>query len=213
MNDVEWEFYVRSLLNEENPRHWMAEDIAIYKKVALSIVNGYFWNLLLPLRKKIYNLSIVVDSPNKLAREDVLPADCQKVRRIEYAETGDKLTYVQDEWFYLYAGLSPGNPVAWCFQDSKLYWFPEPNQNLSNYIRLWYLPRATLLSHLPEELHPLIAVEAVISARIKDENVSPALQQLRQQYFNTALKYLSIAQAQDPDVVGEIDRYEDQLDR
>lgn len=208
MTDVEFEQYVRSLINEETARFWTPEDIASYKKVGISVVSAQFWNLLMPLKKKIKEQDI--ESGNRLI---TLPDDCQKITRIEYTETGDKVTYVQDEWFYYYARLTPGNPVGWTLSENKLYLFPEPNQALSKYLRIWYLPCSTTLADLPEELHPLIAVEAVMAARTKDENVSPYLERLRQRFFDAAVKFLILAQAQDPHIVGEVDRYEDSMDR
>ncbi len=112
--------------------------------------------------------------------------------------------------FFMVSSIEPGNIVyAWTWEDGKIYLFPEITETLTNYLRLWYLPRATTLAQLPDELHPLIAVEAVICGREKDEKVNQALQIKYQRYYNSALKSLILNQLQDQEEGMEVTREED----
>jgi hypothetical protein len=187
MTDAEFTFYVRSLLNEAEAkaRFWTPDDIDAYKQVGISIVNGLFWNLLYPFRKKQQGLDVTAT-----VRTIDLPTGCQKVVRVEYYDTGEKFRYITEEDVWTYEELDPGDPVAFTFQEGKIYLFPEPISDLTNFLRIWYLPRATTLADLPEELHPLIAVEAVIAGREKDEKVSPSLEMKRQRFHDAAVKAL-----------------------
>ena len=204
MTDLEFTTYVRSILNETVGKFWPDEELESYKKVAISLVTANFWNLLFPLKKKIGLLTVTQND-----RFISLPADCQKIIRIEYAETGDKLPYVQDELFWAFANQATGSPNGWTLSEGKIYLFPLPASTLVDYLRLWYLPRATTLADLPEELHPLIAVETIMAGKEKDEKVIGSLERRYERAYAAALKALVVAQVQDPEVVGETNRDED----
>lgn len=207
MTDAEFNVFVRSLINETTAVFWSDEELASYKAVGIAVVNGQFWNFLYPLRRKFELKNLTAGN-----RYLTLPTDCQKPARLEWAATGDKINFIQDEWFYVWANQDPGDPNGWTFVDNQIYLFPEPGSTQANALRLWYLPRATALADLPAELHPLIAIEAVMAAKTKDDNVSAALERRHQRFYNAAVKALIIAQAQDPDIVGEVDRYENPMD-
>lgn len=207
MTDSEFNIYVRSLINESTAVFWSDEDLASYKAVAIALVNGQFWNFLYPLRRKFELKSLSAGN-----RYLTLPADCQKPFRLEWAETGDKINYIQDEWFYVWANQVPGDPNGWTLVESQIYLFPVPGSTQADALRFWYLPRATTLADLPAELHPLIAIEAVMAAKTKDDNVSASLERRHQRFYNAAVKALIIAQGQDPEIVGEVTRYEDPMD-
>jgi hypothetical protein len=194
VTDTEWETYVRSLLNEDTAAFWTTADLAVYKSVAITLVNAVFWNLLFPLKKRYYDYSLTAGE-NYLD----LPVGWHKIVRVEKKLTGEPLNPIPDALLsdYLNADTSEG-PLGWAFVRGKIRPLPDPKAAMADYIRLWYLPRATALAELPEDLHPLVAVEAVIAGRTKDENVSPHLANLRDRYEWVARKALVQLQTQAP---------------
>jgi len=197
MTDVQWETYLRSLLNEDVATFWTAEDVAAYKQVGLVIVSGVFWSLLFPLKKRYYDYSLTVGE-NYLD----LPVGWQKIVRLEEKATGRPLAPIPDREIPTYEGADAGNgPCGWMFIRGKIRPLPVPQAAFTDHLRLWYLPRPETLEDLPEDLHPLVAVEAAIAARTKDENVSPYLLKLRDRLEFVAKKALCQLQTQAPMVV------------
>jgi hypothetical protein len=198
MSDAEWEIYVRSLVNESVASFWTAGDIAAYKAVGITTVNSMFWNLLFPLKKRYYDYSLTAGENNL-----DLPVGWHKIVRLEVAATGAPLKPIADREspYYLAGDAGVSGPVGWMFIRGKIRPLPNPTSAMTNYLRLWYLPRATTLAELPEDLHPLVAVEAVLAARTKDENISPYLTNLRDRFEAIARKALVQFQTQAPMVL------------
>jgi len=193
MTDVQFEVYARSLLNDSPASMWSPAEFAALKAVAITLVNAAFWNLLFPLKKcpVLYSLAV---GENLLT----LPATWHKVVRVERASDGVPLKPIADMELPDYLNADSGEPAGYTFVESKVRILPDSGSALTDYIRIYYLPRAATLADLPEDLHPLVAVELVISARTKDENVSPYLSNLRDRYEWLARKALSQHQTQAP---------------
>jgi hypothetical protein len=121
-----------------------------------------------------------------------------KVVRVEYATNGRKLDYIEDDKLFLYETGNTGEPQVWLFEDNKVMQVPTPASTSAGYWRVWYLPEFTILSQLPDILHPLIALEAVINARIKDERLMRALLIKRDHLSGIAMGTLAIPQLQEP---------------
>jgi hypothetical protein len=194
MTDTEFTTYVRSLLNEPTAVMWTPEDLAAYKAVAITLVNGVFWNLLFPLKKRYLTYTLTAGENNL-----DLPVGWHKIVRLEVAATGEPLRPIPDQDIPTYLNSDASNgPVGWMFIRGKIRPLPNPTGALTDYLRLWYLPRATTLADLPEDLHPLVAIETVIAGRTKDENVSPYLTNLRDRFEWVARKALVQFQTQAP---------------
>jgi hypothetical protein len=193
MTDVQFETYVRSLLNESTAAFWTPEDLAAYKAVAITVVNGVFWNLLFPLKKRplLYSLAA---GENHLD----LPVGWHKIVRVERAADGVSLKPIPDIELPDYLNADTGEPAGYTFMRGKLRILPDSSGAMTNYLRVYYLPRAQTLADLPEDLHPLVAIETVLAARTKDENVSPYLTNLRDRYEWIARKALVQFQTQAP---------------
>jgi len=193
MTDTEWETYVRSLLNELSASFWTAPELAVYKSVALTLVNANFWDLLFPLKRRAITYSLAVGE-NYLD----LPVGWHKIVRVEAAATGQELKPVPDSQLYYYLNSDPGTPVGYILYRGKVRILPDCTSVLPDSVRLWWLPRATTLADLPEDLHPLVAVEAVIAGRMKDENISPYILNLRDRFELIGRKALVQFQTQAP---------------
>jgi len=193
MTDIDFETYARSLLNDSPAAMWSAEEFVALKAVAITLVNSIFWNLLFPLKKWpiLYSLAV---GENYLD----LPVGWHKVVRVERASDGVPLKPIPDIELPDYLNADAGEPAGYTFVRGKVRILPDSSGVQTDYLRMYFLPRATTLADLPEDLHPLVAVELVISARTKDENVSPYLSNLRDRYEWIARKALSQFQTQSP---------------
>jgi hypothetical protein len=193
MTDAAFETYVRSLLNDVDTALLSAAEFVVHKAVAITLVNANFWNLLFPLKKYplLYSLAA---GQNYLD----LPVGWHKVVRVEIASTGQALRPIPDIELPDYLNADSGEPAGYAFVRGKVRILPDSASALTDYLRLWFLPRATTLAELPEDLHPLVAVETVIAGRTKDENISPYLTNLRDRYEWLARKALIQFQTQSP---------------
>ena len=193
MTDNEFEVYSRSILNDSPAAMWSGAEFVALKAVAITLVNANFWNLLFPLKKWpiLYSLAV---GENYLD----LPVGWHKVVRVERAADGVPLKPIPDMELPDYMNADAGEPAGYTFVRGKVRILPDSGSALTDYIRMYFLPRATTLADLPEDLHPLVAVELVISARTKDENVSPYLTHLRDRYEWLARKALTQFQTQSP---------------
>lgn len=145
------------------------------------------------------------------AQADVveLQRGVHKVIRVEYASTGGKFKYIEDNELFLYETGGLGIPEAWLFEDNKVMQVPTPTSTSAEYWRVWYLPEFTILSQLPAILHPLIAIEAIINARMKDERLMKALLLKRDHLANIAMVSLAVAQLQEPGRMASFDSEEE----
>jgi len=193
MTDTEFETYSRSLLNDSPAAMWSAAEFVALKAVAITLVNANFWNLLFPLKKWpiLYSLAV---GENYLD----LPVGWHKVVRVERASDGVPLKPIPDCELPDYLNADAGEPAGYTFVRGKVRILPNSAGAMTDYLRMYFLPRATTLADLPEDLHPLVAVELVISARTKDENVSPYLANLRDRYEWIARKALVQFSTQSP---------------
>ncbi|TET10505.1 hypothetical protein E3J84_03935 [Candidatus Aerophobetes bacterium] len=141
-----------------------------------------------------------------------LQREIHKVVRVEYASTGKKLDYIEDDKLFLYETGGSGAPQVWLFEDNQVRQVPTPASTEAEYWRVWYLPEFTVLSQLPDILHPLIALEAVINARIKDERLMRALLLKRDHLSGIAMGTLAIAQLQEPGAISPFDSSEEDED-
>jgi hypothetical protein len=193
MTDSSFELYARSLMNDADTALFSTAEFVVHKAVAITLVNANFWNLLFPLKKWpiLYSLAV---GENYLD----LPVGWHKVVRVEIASTGQALKPIPDIELPDYLNADSGEPAGYTFVRGKVRILPDSASALTDYLRLWFLPRATTLAELPEDLHPLVAVETVIAGRTKDENVSPYLTHLRDRYEYLARKALLQFQTQSP---------------
>lgn len=196
MTDGEFTIYTRSLLNEATAAFWTDADLAAYKQVAIITVGSTFWNLLAPFYKTPATVSLAAGQ-NLLT----LPTGWFKTIRVEVASTGRPLKPIANEELPEYVNAPSDEPVGYTFQDGKLRILPNMTAIKTDYLRHWYIIRPTTLAHLPDDLHPLVAVETVLAGRTKDENVSPALIRMRDRFEFVARKALSQFQTQAPMVI------------
>lgn len=191
----EFRAYVRSLLAEPQASYWTDEEIDAYMKVAIVNIMGLFFNLLYPIYSSTSYLSVVAGS-NYVA----LPEDCYKVISVKLANEPEKeFPYIPENLRDYYEAA--GDLEGWHFEGGQIKIYPTPAETKANYLKIRYLPKFTDLEDVPEFLHPLLAVETVIQAKVKDENIPAYLMVLKQDYYANAVRTLTINQYQNSEYV------------
>lgn len=198
MTDSELTAYIKSLIAGEDDPLWTTDTIELYKKVGMSLVSANLWHLLYPIKKTYVDVDITANEPFIS-----LPAGCQKVVNLEIAETGQPLKYITENQLWRYERQATGEPEAWTFNANKIQLIPTPNLTKTGMYRLWYLPRPATIADLPDEVHPLVAVEAVLSAKIRDEDLTADLIMLQKRFTDIAINALSVAQVQEPESMAD----------
>jgi len=193
MTDAEFELLCRSWLNDKDVDFWTGPDFTAYKAAALVVVTSKWWNLLEDFRGDYQDYD--VPATNRLLD---LPANCQKILRIETTETGDKLLYAWRNELFYWMKMTPGDPIRWRFRGGKVQLYPITGAAKTGYIRFWFIPRADTLAALPVCLHPVIAMEVVMMARVKDEHIDQGIVMELQRFEDAARKDLVQSQAQEP---------------
>lgn len=204
MTEGEWLAYCRSLINEPTAKFWTDVEIGLYQKVGMVKALSNFWELLYPFYKKRGYLTVTA-----LTAEVSLPADFFRLGKVEIKSTGEVLRYMGNENELAdYDPDSPGIPQGWAFCNKGLILIPTATASSTTTYRLWYMPKLSSLVDFPEELHPLIAVEACMASKIKDEDRVNELAMLQGQFAAAAEVALAKWQIQEPDVLpGSIDEY------
>jgi len=88
-------------------------------------------------------------------------------------------------------------------KNGKIYVIPTPDKAYTTEYRLWFAPDMTDLTTTPKELHAVIALDTVILAKVKDEEMFSELMKLRKKYERNALKALTVAQLQEPSMMSD----------
>lgn len=191
--------FIRALLGEATEKHWLDTEITIYKNAAMVSIGAKYWYLLFPMYKTYSDINMVA-AADTLA----IPTDAQRnTVVVTRKETGKKLHYIEEDELYKYEFWQDGDPVVWLWKGDAIYMRPTPTTSTSNYFRVWYMEHRNSISDFPESIRPLIAVEAAILARAKDDNIDPGLMRLYRSFEDTAMIALHIAQIGEPTVIGD----------
>jgi len=193
MTDAQFDVLCRSLLNDKGANFWDSDEYTALKSAVLTAVTAKWWNLLAEIKEDWQDVDI--PASNRIID---LPATCQKILRIEQAETGDKIGYAWRNEIFYWTKAGPGDPIRWCFKAGKIYIFPTSGAALTAWLRIRFMPRAQTMADLPECLHPVLALELVIMARLKDEKVDQGLVLELRRFEDAAMKELVQAQSQEP---------------
>ena len=193
MTDTEFLKFVRSLIAEYigEERFWTEEEIELYKKNAMTGVLSEFWHYLVELKKKKALISLVAGQAQLQTPEDFL-----MVVDLFRTEDNEPLQYIRYNEISWWNNFVSEGYFGWTLSDNKIILIPAPKQDKADYLTLWYMPDLKTLSDFPEVLHPLIAIDTVIFAKMKDENVGNALLNLREMYRQKAVRFLTMEQVQ-----------------
>lgn len=194
--------YIRSLVNEATAEFWTDADITLYKQIGMSVLQSLYYPF---MKDKNKTFELKGTTANSDTFDTVLSTDAFRITGIEIAETGARLRYITDNEYWKYADWDNGEPNTWMFKAGVVKLIPTPSATVSELLRVWYLPIMDAVSEFPECLRPLIAIEAVISAKTRDENVTPDLLVLHKRYSDAAMVALTLEQMQEPIIMGDFE--------
>jgi len=205
--------FIRDLIDEDTAKHWTTAAVTRAKNAAMVLVGAKYWYLLFPMYKTFED-SAMTDGTNTIA----LPTDAQpNTVCVTVASTGRKIRHIQENELFKFEHWDDGKPVVWLWKGGAVYLVPTPSETTAGYFRIWYMEYRNSVADFPEELRPLVAIEAAILALVKDQNTQ-ALQglfALQKQYHDTALIALHLSSIQEPSMIGdyeESDSYTMQLE-
>jgi hypothetical protein len=207
MTDLAFEALCRLWLNDKDKDFWDSDDFTVLKATSLQSVADKWWMLLEPLQAKAVTFDVQANVQDYDPR--VIATDCKKILRIEVAETGDKIHYVWRNQLFFYEKMNPAPPTNWTMLGGLIRTYPKTAVLMPAYLRMHYLPDISLLSDLPTCLHPVVAMELVVAARLKDEKVTNDIMMALQRYEDSARRFLQQFQAQEPYVAALFDSAED----
>jgi len=185
----------RSLIGEATAKFWTDDEITLYINAAMATIGAKFFYVLYPRYKTFADGAVTSGT----ATVD-LPDNCQKIGKVEVKETKKQLRFIEEDEASEYTNWGDGEPVAWSFKGGAIWLLPTPDITDTDYLQIWYMEYMDAVTDFPEELRPLIAVEAAILARTKDEDVTPDLLALQKRLSDSAWDSLSITQIQEPSV-------------
>ncbi len=188
MNQVNFRKFVRSLLAEPVASYWTDEEIDLYTDVAINNLQAELWYLLTAVHKKITALS-----PQDGFVE--LPDDCLKVlivkpsdeNSFDYIPEGLEESYAQNGW------------RGWTYQNGKIKIIGTP---VPESLEVTYLPKFTF-DTLPEILKPLVAVETVLQAKVKDDSIPQHIFLLREKFWRNVINFYAKTQNQNQETSTE----------
>ena len=173
--------FIRSIVGEAVAKYWSADEVTLYKQFAMAKVQAELFYLLWETKKDYVFLPTT-------AGTSLLdpPSDCFKLSHIQVTSTGNKIKYVsEDEWYkYVYGdtGITATD---------------------TDYFTAWYMKNLATVADFPESCRVLIAIEAAILARSKDEDVTTDLLVLKKEAKLAAVTDLTIANMHQVDAFGD----------
>jgi len=196
MTSAQFEDFIESLISGSGDPNWTPEEVAIYADVATTVTYSNIWHLLYPSWRKSALISLTGSDPYVS-----LPADCFKPAKIQILSTGEDLEFLETEGELInFDTVNPGEPQAWMLENKKIRVIPMPAAGASDYGRLWYMPKldtpppgSSKWEFLPEEVHPLVAVESVLLAKFKDKEFNQQMMALQAKFFGAVVNAFSVA--------------------
>ena len=195
MTKEECRRYIRSLLAEPQASYWDDSELDVYIEVAITNIVNEMWHMLAPVYNKTDYLDVAVGN-----QYIDLPADCLKVLSIRIAGNKTKaFDYIPFGLDHIYENYEFS---GWKLENNKIKLIPLPTESVEDYLEIKYLPVFTF-DNIPEVMKPLVAIEAVIQAKVKDELVPQHLLLLKENFKRNLLTFLSAHQTQNVEVIPE----------
>jgi hypothetical protein len=168
---------IRSLIGEKTAKYWEAAEITLYLQLAMVKVQAQYGPWLFSRYKNVANFGTIANQ----ADYDMV-TDGYKLSNIQVKETGRKIRYIDENEYYKYAQSTTGTPTVWTWVGGKVRLMPTPSATDSDYMLAWYVKNLDEVTDFPDSCRALIAVEAAILARTKNEDVSSDILMLRKEY-------------------------------
>jgi hypothetical protein len=186
--------FVRSLLGETSARYWTDAEITLYIQMAKSKVQAQFFPLLWDQFKSGADFGMTAGT--SLYN---YPTDATKIVALEVKADGKILRKIGEDEFHRYADATAGDPTAWTLVGGQIRLFPVPSTTDADYLYCWYMKNLTItattpaVTDFPDVCKSLIAIEAVILGRGKDNAITADILELRKIYEQNVMVELSAA--------------------
>jgi len=178
---------VRSLIAETTAKYWTDAEITLYVQLAMAKVLGQLYPWLWEKNKTPSDFAITAATPTY-----AMPSDIYKLSYLQIKENGKKLKYISEEEYYKYASWPTGEPVAWTYDGGLIRLIPTPAATDSDYLLAWGMKNLDEVTDFPDSVRALIAIEAAILARAKDEAVTAELFETRKMFEQAAIMDLTM---------------------
>lgn len=180
--------FIRALVNESMASFWTPAQIALFEQAAMSKVLSMYYPWLYCTHKDWADFAITAEDPDAT----VMPANLYKPAYLCVKETGRKLKYISNTRLWEYRGYGAGDPFAWTWKAGKINVIPDPSASKADYLELHYMPILDAVTEFPDCMRPLIAVEAVLFAKTKDEDVTADLFRMQKAFQDAVMTDLTL---------------------
>lgn len=174
----------RSLIGEATAEYWTDDEITLYIKTAMTVIQNKYWYLLAPTDAKVAATSLSASTASVS-----LPTDAAKILRVEVAETRKMLRKIEADEVWKYSLYDDGAAAT-------------------NYLNIWYLEYYDATTDFPVALRPLIAYEAAVLAKTKSGGMDAAFSRLHQNAEREAIIFLSTDSMYEPIMFGDYEQEE-----
>lgn len=110
-----------------------------------------------------------------------------KILRVEVAETRRLLRKIEPDELWKYSVSDDGSAS-------------------SDYLNVWYIKQKSTVGDFPEALRPLIAMEAIVFAKTKDDAMRVNIEQMHRRFESTAITFLSTDSMYEPTIFGDYEQ-------
>jgi hypothetical protein len=192
---------IRSMISENSAKYWTAAEITLYETMAMNKLLSRWAPWLYHEYGTWADFAITVNTT-----EYDKPTNCYKIAWLLVKETGGKCRYIGPDEFFKYRGYSDDNPLVWTMKANQIHIVPTPSATDSDYLEIHYMPIMDAVTEFPDQMRPLIVLEAVELAKYKDSALGPDIFQLKKDYETAILHDLAFMQ-REPIIFGD---YEDE---
>ena len=174
--------FIRYLLAESTADFWEDAEVTLYKKFGMISVLSKYWYLLAPTEAKVAATSLSANTSYVSQ-----PTDCAKVLRVEVAEDRTLLRPIEPDELWKYSEYDDGAAAT-------------------SYLNIWSLEYYDAVTDFPEALRPLIAFEAIFSAKLKDQAISADIAMRHKHYEDIAVAFLATPHMYTPTIFGDYEQ-------
>lgn len=180
--------FIRALVNESTASFWTTAQIALFEQAGMSKILSMYYPWLYTTHKTWGDFATTAGDPDATS----MPSNLYKVAYLCVKETGKEIDYISTREIWKYYGYGAGNAMGWTWKANKINLIPAPSASDTDYLEIHYMPILDAVTEFPDCMRPLIAVEAVIFAKVKDEDVTADLFKMQKDFQDAVMSDLTL---------------------
>lgn len=192
---------MRSLIKEQTQKFWLDTEIALYIKACTQVVASKYGPWLYPVNQSWVDVGSTVGT-NTVTWSTGDKAKVLKIDKILTKSDARKVKKIQPDEIWKYLEVSEGRQV-WTFKDNDIYLVPASATTDADFFTVYYLPRVVDVTNLPDSLQMVVALQAAILAKHKDEDVDAYLVETLKQAEAAAMTDLVMTTADQIETFGQ----------